>query len=156
VAIFKDAMSEVPTCVALIACLQDNEIYGCTISSLVSVDIRDSSEKIAFMLKRDSLIGRRIILNEYFTLNVLSTGQESLAKYYSGLRLPDLVTDDKWDIKNYRYANLRKAKVIFNCKFLNVFKEYNANIYVATVLESFINEGKSPLIYMSRNFLTLN
>ena len=68
---FRDIMSLVPTSVSILSCIQNSLIYGCTISSLVSVNIDEKSPEIIFVLKNESLIGKNIRLGNLFTINVL-------------------------------------------------------------------------------------
>ena len=87
---FKDVMSAIPTSVSLISCIEGDAIYGCTISSLVSLDVSNESQIVAFMLKKGSLVAEKITSKKLFSVNVLSAGQEDLAKYYASERIPDL------------------------------------------------------------------
>ena len=80
---FRDIMSLVPTSVSILSCIQNNLIYGCTISSLVSVNINEKSPEIIFVLKKESLIGNSIKLKNFFTISVLTSNQIGLAKRYS-------------------------------------------------------------------------
>ena len=66
---FRDIMSLVPTSVSILSCIQNSLIYGCTISSLVSVNIDEKSPEIIFVLKNESLIGKNIRLGNLFTIN---------------------------------------------------------------------------------------
>ena len=50
---FRDIMSLVPTSVSILSCIQNSLIYGCTISSLVSVNIDEKSPEIIFVLKKN-------------------------------------------------------------------------------------------------------
>jgi flavin reductase (DIM6/NTAB) family NADH-FMN oxidoreductase RutF len=81
--LFRDVMSLVPTSVCVLSYLENNLIFGCTISSLVSVNISEESPEIVFVLKKDSLFGNKIRSGLYFTINVLSSDQGNLAKKYS-------------------------------------------------------------------------
>jgi len=153
---FKDVMSAVPTSVSLISCIEDDKIYGCTISSLVSLDISDTSSKIAFMLKKDSLVGKTIITNKNFSINVLNAEQELLARYYSNVRSPDTIGENKWDILNNKFAHIKNARIVLDCELHDIFDEYPANIYIARVVDSSVNKALLPLIYESRNFINLN
>jgi len=72
---FRDIMSLVPTSVSILSCIQNSLIYGCTISSLVSVNIDEKSPEIIFVLKNESLIGKNIRLGNLFTINVLASSK---------------------------------------------------------------------------------
>ena len=61
---FKDTMSLIPSSVSVISCFEEGLIYGCTISSLVSVDVREDNPEIIFVLKKQSLVGEKIKTNK--------------------------------------------------------------------------------------------
>jgi flavin reductase (DIM6/NTAB) family NADH-FMN oxidoreductase RutF len=82
-------MSLVPTSVSVVSCRDANSIHGCTISSLVSVNIQEESPEILFVLKKQSLVGEKIRANNFFTINVLSVGQAEVARKYSNDRSPE-------------------------------------------------------------------
>jgi hypothetical protein len=56
-------MSLVSTSVSVISCREKSLIYGCTISSLVSVDVQEESPEIVFVLQKQSLVGQKIRAN---------------------------------------------------------------------------------------------
>ena len=116
----------------------------------------DTSSKIAFMLKKDSLVGKTIITNKNFSINVLNAEQELLARYYSNVRSPDTIGENKWDILNDKFAHIKNARIVLDCEHHDIFDEYPANIYVARVVDSSVNKALLPLIYESRNFINLN
>ena len=152
---FKDVMSAIPTSVSLISCIEGDAIYGCTISSLVSLDVSNESQIVAFMLKKGSLVGEKITSNKLFSVNVLSAGQEDLAKYYASERIPDLISENKWKIIDNMFPNKENVKVVLNCEYHDIFQDYPANIFIAKVLDSSVNNHLSPLIYESRKYISL-
>ena len=152
---FKDVMSAIPTSVSLISCIEGDAIYGCTISSLVSLDVSNESQIVAFMLKKGSLVAEKITSKKLFSVNVLSAGQEDLAKYYASERIPDLIGENKWKIIDNMFPNKENVKVVLNCEYHDIFKDYPANIFIAKVLDSSVNNHLSPLIYESRKYISL-
>ena len=149
---FKDAMSEIPTSVSVVSSIEHKNIFGCTISSLVSLDVNVESAKILFVLKKESLVGNKIISNKNFSVNVLAQSQQHFAKYFSQERKPDVIDDNKWHIEDMIYAVLQNAKVVFNCELSSVIESYSANVFVGKVLSIKNSLGTSPLIYSSRKF----
>ena len=81
---FKDAMSQVPTNVAVVGSWEAAGIRACTVSSLVSIDIINPT--IIFVLKSDSATLANIISTKDFSINVLSAQQAHLSQIYSNLR----------------------------------------------------------------------
>ena len=149
---FKDAMSLVPTSVSVISCLDGHSIYGCTISSLVSVDISENSPEIMFVLKKNSTIGKKIESLKIYNINLLSADQEYIAKHYSGSRLPDKVGDSNWEIELDQFPTLRNSRVTFKCEFLGKYERHNADIHIGKVLSYQEDQNNNSLIYDSRNF----
>ena len=149
---FKDLMSLIPTSVSVVACLDERQVFGCTISSLVSLDVGLDSAKILFVLKKESLIGAKIIKNKYFSINVLTNTQKKYAEYYSREREPDQIDDNKWQIENARHATFLDSRVIFKCELYELFDTYPANIFVGKVIDAKPGLEEKPLIYSSRKF----
>jgi len=84
-------MSLVPTSVSVISCIENSLIHGCTISSLVSINVRDENPELIFVLKKQSHIGGIIKANNFFSINVLSSQQGDIAQKFSADRLPEKI-----------------------------------------------------------------
>ena len=152
---FRDIMSMVPTSVSILSCIQNNLIYGCTISSLVSVNINEKSPEIIFVLKNESLIGKNVRLGNLFTINVLASSQISLAKKYSQEREPDLLSDKTWNISN-GFPKIQGARVYLECELTKVYDSHAANIFVGSVNKYFGDLNQSALIYDARDYGRFN
>ena len=148
---FKDTMSLIPSSVSVISCFEEGLIYGCTISSLVSVDVQEDNSEIIFVLKKQSLVGEKIKVNEFFTINVLSSSQDEIAQKYSAARLPENVSDSNWIIEG-NYAEISKCKITMNCKLLQIYDDHAANIFVSKVIRHSIDQSQLTLIYNARSY----
>lgn len=149
---FKDLMSLIPTSVSVVTCLAERQVFGCTISSLVSLDVAIDSAKILFVLKKKSLIGSEISKNRFFSINVLTNTQQKYAEYYSRERESDQVDDNRWQIEDAKYALLLNSIVIFKCELHEVIDIYPANIFVGKVIDAKPGLEEMPLIYSSRKY----
>ena len=115
---FRDIMSLVPTSVSVISCREESSIYGCTISSLVSVNVQEESPEIVFVLKKQSLVGEKIKAHNFFTINVLSASQDEIAQKYSADRSPENISDHGWIIEG-DFAEIPKCRITMNCKVVS-------------------------------------
>lgn len=152
---FRDAMSLVPTCVSILSCIQNNSIYGCTISSLVSVNINEKSPEILFVLKNESSIGDKIKLGNLFSINILADNQMALAKKYSQKREPDSLSDQTWNISD-GFPKIQGARIHLECELASVYESHAANIFVGSINKYFGDLTKSALIYDARNYGRFN
>ena len=152
---FRDIMSLVPTSVSILSCIQNNLIYGCTISSLVSVNVDEKSPEIIFVLKNESLIGKNIRLGNLFTINVLASSQINLAKKYSQEREPDLLSDQTWNISD-GFPKIQGARVYLECELAKVYESHAANIFVGSINKYFGDLDQSALIYDARDYGRFN
>ena len=152
---FRDIMSLVPTSVSILSCIQNSLIYGCTISSLVSVNIDENSPEIIFVLKNESLIGKNIKLGNLFTINVLASSQISLAKKYSKEREPDLLLDQTWNISD-GFPKIPGARVYLECELAKVYESHAANVFVGSINKYFGDLNQSALIYDARDYGKFN
>jgi flavin reductase (DIM6/NTAB) family NADH-FMN oxidoreductase RutF len=144
-------MSLVPTSVSVISCVENSLIHGCTISSLVSVDVQDENPELIFVLKKQSLIGGIIETNNFFTINVLSCQQGDIAQKYSTNRSPEKISDTNWVVKN-NFAEISNCIVNMNCKLLKIYDSHAANIFVGKVVKYSGDQSQSSLIYDARRY----
>ena len=144
-------MSLVPTSVSVLSCLENDLVFGCTISSLVSVNIDETNPEIVFVLKKNSLVGKKIRSGNFFTINVLSINQEILAKKYSNNRDPDLISEVTWRIQD-NFVELRDSRLTLNCKLSRVYDSHEASIFVGSVVKYSGDKEQSALVYDSRKY----
>ena len=149
--LFRDVMSLVPTSVSVLTYLESNLIFGCTISSLVSVNISEETPEIVFVLKKDSLFGNKIRTGLYFTINVLSSDQGNLAKKYSTVREPEVVSKSNWQMDK-GFAAIRGCRSVINCQISKVYDSHAADIFIGSVLSYSGDAEKSALLYDARSY----
>jgi flavin reductase (DIM6/NTAB) family NADH-FMN oxidoreductase RutF len=149
---FKDVMSLVPSSVSILACIGDGKIYGCTISSFVSVNVSKHSAEVIFVLKKGSLLGSKIIDDGVFTINVLNSNQELLARKYSSKRDPEELPNENWSIASSKFPRLSNSRASFNCEYKQVYKDHEADIFVSRVSDFSGNRDLSALVYDSRKY----
>ena len=144
-------MSLVPTSVSVISCREESLIYGCTISSLVSVDVKEENPAIVFVLKKKSLVGEKIKAHNFFTINVLSASQDEIAQKYSTERSPESISDYNWIVDGVVPEPLN-SRITMNCKLLKIYDNHAADIFVGQVVKYFGDQSKSSLIYDARRY----
>jgi len=149
---FRDVMSLVPSSVSILACVSDGKIYGCTISSFVSVNVIDHDAEIIFVLKKGSLVGAKIINDGVFTINVLSSNQEFLARKYSSQRNPEELPNDNWNTASDKFPQLSNSRASLNCEYMQVYTDHEADIFVSRVLDFSGNKDLPALVYDSRKY----
>jgi flavin reductase (DIM6/NTAB) family NADH-FMN oxidoreductase RutF len=144
-------MSLVPTSVSVLTCLDGNLIFGCTISSLVSVNINENDPEIIFVLKKSSNMGQKISSKKFFTINVLSSKQSQLAAKYSNNRDPDDSSVGPWKIEG-QFAEILDSRSVIHCRLSKVYDSHEADIFVGSVLKYYGNAEKPALVYDSRKY----
>ena len=144
-------MSLVPTSVSVISCIENSLIHGCTVSSLVSINVQDENPELIFVLKKQSHIGGIIKANNSFTINVLSCQQGDIAQKYSANRLPEKISDTQWVVKD-DFAEISNCTITMNCKLLEVYDNHAANIFVGKVVKYSGDQSKSSLVYDARRY----
>jgi flavin reductase (DIM6/NTAB) family NADH-FMN oxidoreductase RutF len=144
-------MSLVPTSVSVISCREESLIYGCTISSLVSVDVNEENPAIVFVLKKQSLVGEKIKAHNFFTINVLSASQDSIAQKYSTDRSPENISDHSWIIEG-DFAKIPKCRITINCNLLTIYDNHAADVFVGQVIKYSGDQSQASLIYDARRY----
>ena len=144
-------MSLVPTSVSVISCREESLIYGCTISSLVSVDVQEEKPAIVFVLKKQSLVGEKIKAFDFFTINVLSARQDEIAQKYSRDRSPANISDHSWIVEG-DFAEIPECRITVYCKLLKIYDNHAADIFVGQVIKYSGNQSQASLIYDARRY----
>ena len=144
-------MSLVPTSVSVISCREESLIYGCTISSLVSVDVQEEKPAIVFVLKKQSLVGEKIKAFDFFSINVLSARQDEIAQKYSRDRSPANISDHSWIVEG-DFAEIPECRITVYCKLLKIYDNHAADIFVGQVIKYSGNQSQASLIYDARRY----
>lgn len=153
--IFKDAMSQIPTNVAVVGSWEIGKIRACTISSLVSVDILDPT--IMFVLKNGSATLANIKSSLDFSVNVLSSQQANLSLMYSNLSSEDEIIESKkfWNTNFTQVPMIIDAHLNYLCVFTSSQELKNSTIVFAKVIQTFKGISGDPLVYFERKYFGL-
>ena len=100
--VFKDLLSKLPTAVFVIGIEIDNEIVGCTISSIASLDV-EKNQKILFTLGKQSKFGTLITEDRTISVNLLNPSQIPQAIHFAGVH-PEFGTIEKFNW-NKKFTN---------------------------------------------------
>ena len=154
---FRDVMKEIPTSVSILLVRDREEIKGCTISSLVSVDISSENPHVMFVLRKDSGTGESIQSGRDFSINLLNQNQIHIANLFankfSSIKIDTTVLDleGSKELPQITDCNIRLI-----CNLVEVNNKYVSVIYICRVKEIFINKTTKPLIYWNRNFCEIS
>jgi flavin reductase len=152
---FKDAMSQVPTNVAVVGSWEAKEIRACTVSSLVSIDIIDPT--IIFVLKSDSATLANIKSTKNFSVNVLSAQQAHLSQLYSNLRTDGETSNltQYWEAHKAGVPIIKDSHLNFFCELISSQELQNATIVFAKINEIIQSDSENPLVYFERRYFGL-
>ena len=152
---FKDAMSQVPTNVAVVGSWEANGIRACTVSSLVSIDIINPT--IIFVLKSESATLANIKSTKDFSINVLSAQQAHLSQIYSNLRTDEDTTDytQYWETHKSGTPIIKDSHLNFFCELTSSQELKNATIVFAKVTGIIQSDSENPLVYFERKYFGL-
>ena len=155
---FKDAMSLVPTSVCVVrvnSSVAASPIVAATISSLISLSVVDGEEEIMFALKNNSYLGQKLLEEKYFSINLLNSKQDYLAKKYgsSANSTTDLniSEDESWMVmENFMY--LQNSVITLFCELTDHNERKHSTLYFGKITSSTGLASARPLIYQNRQF----
>jgi flavin reductase (DIM6/NTAB) family NADH-FMN oxidoreductase RutF len=152
---FKDAMSQIPTSVAVISLFTSESIKACTISSLVSVDVVNPT--VMFVLKKDSSTLNAIKSNLRFSISILTSNQVRVSQRYSSTEAKSLefTNDDFCSCHDCDLPVLIGAYSTFFCKFESILELSGSTIVFASVENVVKSETREPLVYFARKYFAL-
>ena len=151
---FKDAMAKVPTSVFVVGVHIEGLVVGCTISSVVSVDIE--RQVISFVLQKNSSTLIAIKSKNEFGISLLSNQQSEVSRYFSNQKKSLDQGEFVWDLETQSVPFIPNNAGSFHCSLDKIYELDNTTIVLAKV-ENFkvTNEG-SPLMYWNRTYFSLN
>ena len=155
---FKDAMSLVPTSVSVLrvtSSVTNPQVVAVTISSLISLSVAHGEEEIMFALKNNSYFGQRLLEEKVFSISLLNSGQDNLArKYGSSANLQpdlDLNEEESWvAVDNFFY--LRNSLLVLFCELTDHDVRKHSTLYFGKILSLNGSVTSSPLVYQNRHF----
>lgn len=159
---FKDAMSLVPTSVSIIRVTSldtDPQIVAATISSLISLSVIEGEEEIMFALKNNSYLGQKLLTEKFFSINLLNSKQEDLAKKYGSSVKPAGSTteneEELWiEMNNFKY--LQNSVVSIFCELTDYLERKHSTLYFGKINASIGSIVSTPLVYQNRQFRNCN
>lgn len=143
-------MSCIPNSVSIVAAYVEGLVVGCTISSLVSVDVE--SPKVLFVLKNDSSTLRALSSANIFSISVLAENQRSIALDFSSASKETSL--DSWSVGDDGSLRLDNSLVSFSCKVVDLHVKGSTSIVIASVVSQRFSTTLKPLIYSFRAFGT--
>jgi flavin reductase (DIM6/NTAB) family NADH-FMN oxidoreductase RutF len=148
---FKDFFSTVPTAVFVLGLKTDTRVVGCTISSIVSLDV-EREQKILFTLGKDSRFGAMISSDNIISVNLLSFNQIPEAIHFSNVSR-DIASDSlfTWNT-NQDSIYLEGCETFLNCKLNKKIETESNTIVILDVINIELSKETRPLIYMNRIF----
>ena len=152
---FRNFMSEIPTCVAVIATVHEQRIQACTVSSLISFDIENPG--VIVLLKKDSRTLEVIERSGFFSASILAENQSFFASYFSKQNR-DLRPnhDELFEInQEYGVPHLKDCTQFCICKLEKVADLGNSYLVFGRVLHFNSTKSQSPLIYAKRTYFNL-
>jgi flavin reductase (DIM6/NTAB) family NADH-FMN oxidoreductase RutF len=149
---FKNSMSKIPTSVSIVSVLDNGLILGCTISSLVSINVE--TPELLFVLKTNSSILDSVVRVRLFSINILSQTQQALAYYYSSLRGLETLSGTKhpWTKDASELIFLDGSIVSFGCTLTRIEQLENSALIYGRVEKLLSQSDSYPLIYENRSF----
>lgn len=149
---FLDALSNISSSVFVVSSFSDNKIYGCTISSLVSVDVSPNNQLVSFFLKINSDFGSYLDIGRPVSFNLLSTKQKNLAIRYAGPRSPEEIElQDDWRVEG-------RAPILHNAVFsllgdVSETQTFNTTkLYLCRITRVIRNDEMNCLLYSRRRY----
>jgi flavin reductase (DIM6/NTAB) family NADH-FMN oxidoreductase RutF len=96
-------------------------------------------------------VGEKIRSNKFFTINLLSVGQNEIAHKYSTDRSPENILDSNW-IVDGNFTKMLNSRISLNCKLLKIYDKHAADIFVGQVIKYFGDHSNLSLVYDARRY----
>lgn len=128
---------------------------GVTVSAMTSISADEKRPSLLICVHNLSSACEPILRNKKFCVNVLSDDQSYIADVFAGRIPPSDGSNDKFSCAQWigkHSPRVIDPLVAFNCDLVQNFRIGTHVICVGEVCKTFINGGKSPLIYANRAY----
>jgi flavin reductase (DIM6/NTAB) family NADH-FMN oxidoreductase RutF len=128
-----------------------SQINGCTISSIISLDV-EKNQKILFTLGKNSKFGSLIDHHNSISVNLLNSTQILEAIHFSRVRGEFLAGETfTWNTEG-EFFSLKGCETFLTCKLNTKINTDSNTIFVLDVINIVVSDKEKPLVYMNRNF----
>jgi flavin reductase (DIM6/NTAB) family NADH-FMN oxidoreductase RutF len=150
-------MASIPTCVGVVCIELKGRIFGCTISSFISLSVEEDAERVLFVLKSDSQTGLRLKEAQNFTVNILGASQSEMARAAGGGLTSDELTDyliESSESTSSGLSAIRNSVIGFELFLEHTINVENAELFICKVMGLYENqqEYSTPMVYLTRKF----
>ena len=155
-------MSRISNSVAIIGVEDKNlvpEIFGVTISSLISLSVEEGGEEVLFALKRNSFASNQLQVGDYFSINVCSDSQREIAEYF-GKRHSQGEDLNVQSFANWNFTSNVPTLLGSHISMVCVLKEKQIRsksiLFISGVQFFLAQDDTSPLLHYRRKFFSPN
>jgi flavin reductase (DIM6/NTAB) family NADH-FMN oxidoreductase RutF len=146
---YKDALSRLTTGVTVVTAHADGQDWGMTCNSFTSVSLDPAL--VLWCLRRDSASHRAFTQGGGYTVNVLSSQQQALARQFaSGTQAERFATTALERLPSGR-ARLAQALAWFDCSLVSCTSAGDHDVLIGRVLDFGFVPGEG-LVYAQRAF----
>jgi flavin reductase (DIM6/NTAB) family NADH-FMN oxidoreductase RutF len=127
-----------------------DEFFGMTINSFTSISL--DPPLVSFCIDNRSANLELFKKNRYFSLNILSTGQQQLASAFATPK-----NSNKWGVEPYFFGKkgnpiFQNASAFFECKKSKIIKLGDHHVVIGEVLDFGRINDENPLLYYSGKY----
>ena len=141
---FRQALSQLPTGVAVVALAEEDEIHAMTVGSFTSLSL--DPPLVLFCVANSSSTWPRIEAAGTFAINILGEGHEDLSNLFAK-KGADRFSATPWHTGVSGAPVLDEAIAYLDCRFEAEYPGGDHKIVVGRVLDLDLREGARPLLF---------
>jgi flavin reductase (DIM6/NTAB) family NADH-FMN oxidoreductase RutF len=150
-------MARIPTCVGVVCIALEERVFGCTISSFISLSVEEGAERVLFVLKSDSQTGLRLKEAQNFTVNILDATQSEMARAAGGGLPSDELAKffvESSETTSSGLSAIRNSFIGFELLLEHAITVENAELFICKVVDLYESqqEYSTPMVYLKRKF----
>lgn len=152
---FLSAMSRVASTVSIVTTTGPNGLTGATVSAMSSVSADGPRPTLLICLHQGGNLGREVLRNGGFCVNVLDESQSAIADVFAGRSdhtHPQRFEVGEWFPMADGSPGLVGSIVQLSCRVAASERVGTHDVIFGAVHEILLGDNKPPLIYASRNY----
>lgn len=146
---FKHAVGKFPTGVCVITTQYQNQPFGFTANSFVSVSL--SPALISFCLDKKALSLKAFEHSEYFVVSILAESQSPIANKFAHSGVEKFAGTDYF-LNSYQIPIISESISYLECKNYKNFDCGDHIIFIGLAEKVTINDSKKPLLYYGKEY----
>ena len=151
---FKDLFAAVPRPVVVVGLVDEDKIFGVTISSLQTVSVDEHQQVLSFTLRKNSFFASKLMQRSKISINILTSKQFEISEFYSNPNRnnEEHLQFNTWKLSGENNLSINDSYLSASVALINSFDFGSSTIYFVSMEELLSFTKSDVLVYGNRTY----